>query len=220
MEDVQKKEPFSWILFVEDYWFVAGLLVDRQLLGPAPFIPCYLTATSSPTLRLAASGACRVVLVGAASPLLACLGWAGVVGGTGTEELFSHREEGDGDHSFSSIWKPASSQVRQLPESGQAFVGCVASKALLLPNWWSSLQNVEIVFWEKISVSSNTSKTMLLLPNVHSQPCPQTPLGSSCSWLGWSSPSRCLARSLEKFRQDCKDLASHNQEKRGDLPWC
>lgn len=77
MEDVQKKEPFSQILFVEDYWFVAGLLVDRQLLGPAPFILCYLAAVSSPTLQLAASGACRVVLVGAASPLLACLGWGG-----------------------------------------------------------------------------------------------------------------------------------------------
>lgn len=107
----------------------------------------------------------------------------------------------------SPVWKPASSKVRQLPESGQAFVGCVASKALPLPNLWSLLQNVEILLWEKISVGSNISKTVLLFPNVHTQPCPWTPLGSSCSWLGWSSLNKHLVQSLEKFRQDCKDLA-------------
>jgi len=74
--------------------------------------------------------------------------------------------------------------VRRLPESGQAFMGSASSKALPLPDLQSLLQYVEIPFWEKISVSSNISKAVLLLPHVHAQPCPWTLLGSSCSCLG------------------------------------
>lgn len=49
---------------------------------------------------MAADGACRAGLGEAASPLLMPLGCGGGAGGTGTEELFSHLEEGDGDRSF------------------------------------------------------------------------------------------------------------------------
>lgn len=86
----------TWISLVEG-WFVAGPSVGRWLLGPVHFLPRYLANMSSPTLRLAAHRACGAGLGGAASPLLLCRGCGGAGGGTGTEELFSHLEEGDED---------------------------------------------------------------------------------------------------------------------------
>lgn len=90
----------------------------------------------------------------AASSLLAHLGCGGVGdvpwhGHWGT--LYLRVMETAISPGKSLIWKAASSKLRQLPESGQAFMGNISSRALPLPNLQSSLQNMEMLFWEKIS---------------------------------------------------------------------